>query len=286
MVDIQQNLNIPCFYHVPKNAGTYIISIMFLYFRLFRRSHTNWLSLKKETGRNIVIHHDNKEIARIIAGDPNFICNESLIFKRGVIEDNTHYTINLNECSHDVFINLNIFSIIIEADGFVYHDQIKKFFEKYNLIDFMILRDPVKRAVSFFDYINSDKAKHEPTYGIIPNKFSEYAKSAYTEDSWLIRQFSKVQNSVGITLKNYVDVFHILKKFKICDIKNTNKFIDDIFKQYLNLNLTEKQKQQNGWDIIYNSKSKSSTIIDEESHKLLQQRMIYDIELYNKLLSC
>jgi hypothetical protein len=259
---------------------------MFLYFRLFRRTHTNWLSLKKETGRNIVIHHDNKEIARIIAGDPNFICNESSILKRGVIEDNTHYTINLNECSHDVFINLNIFSIIIEADGFVYHDQIKKFFEKYNLIDFMILRDPVKRAVSFFDYINSDKAKHEPTYGIIPNKFSEYAKSAYTEDSWLIRQFTKVQNSVGITLKNYVDVFHILKKFKICDIKNTNKFIDDIFKQYLNLNLTEKQKQQNGWDIIYNSKSKSSTIIDEESHKLLQNRMIYDIELYNKLLSC
>mgnify|MGYP003686580005 CR=1 FL=1 len=116
MVDIQQNLNVPCFYHVPKNAGTYTLSIMFLYFRLFRRSHTNWLLL---TGRNIVIHHDNKEIARIIAGDPNFICNESLIFKRGVIEDDTHYTINLNECSHDAFVNLNIFSIIIKQNEFL-----------------------------------------------------------------------------------------------------------------------------------------------------------------------
>lgn len=292
MIDPQQNKNIPCFYHIPKSAGTYAISLIFLHFRLFRLSQTNWLSLKKETTRNIVIRHNNKEIARIIGGDPNFICNESSIFKPG--DDDTHYTINLNECSPDLFVNLNVFSIIIEPGGFRYHDQIfwflddifesKKSFKKFNFINFMILREPIKRAISFFDYINSDKSKHEPTHGIIPNKFSEYAKSQYTEDSWLIRQFTNVDNSTGITRGNYNAALNILKTFKLCDIKDTDSFVRNIFKESLNVNLTQQYMQANGWSTTRNSKSTNPTVIDEESRKILQERMKYEIDLYNKLL--
>ena len=150
----------------------------------------------------------------------------------------------------------------------------------------MILREPIKRVISFFDYINSDKAKHEPTYGIIPNKFAEYAKSQYTEDSWLIRQFANVDNSKGITLENYNTALNILKKFKSCDIKDTDSFVRNIFKESLNLKLTQQDMQAKGWSTIRNSKSENPTIIDEESRKILQQRMKYDIDLYNKLLSC
>jgi hypothetical protein len=286
MIDPQQHRNIPCFYHVPKNAGTYTISLMILFFRLLRRDRTTWQSrVSGPSARNIVIHLNNLEIARLIAGDPNDICNQAPIFKRGS-EDKTHYTINLSDCSAETFSCLNIFSIVIESDGFIYHDQIKKSFEKYNLIDFMILREPIKRVISFFDYINSDKAKHEPTYGIIPNKFAEYAKSQYTEDSWLIRQFANVDNSKGITLENYNTALNILKKFKSCDIKDTDSFVRNIFKESLNLKLTQQDMQAKGWSTIRNSKSENPTIIDEESRKILQQRMKYDIDLYNKLLSC
>ena len=285
MRDIIQNDNVPCFYHVPKNAGTFVISSILLHFRLFRASKTNWLALNKETARNIVIWDNNKEVARVIAGDPNFICNDSLIFKKGNDEDNTHYTIQLNQCSPYVFESLNIFSIVIEADGFKLHSEITTHFRKYNLISFMILRNSLDRAISFFNYINSESAKHEPTYGIIPSSFEDYVKSEYIEDSWLIRQFSEVGEH-GIQFNNLQETYDVVKNFEICDIEKTDEFICYIFRKYVDLNLTKQQKSVSGWNLEYNSNLNKKNSYSESLISILEERMKYDIELYQKLVKC
>ena len=61
----QGKRKIPTFFHVPKNAGTYYISMMLLFFRWWRREHrVDWMEMqpvsengeKKESIKNIEIY--------------------------------------------------------------------------------------------------------------------------------------------------------------------------------------------------------------------------------------
>ena len=120
---------------------------------------------------------------------------------------------------------LNLFTIVIEADGFKFHKEILNKFTDYDCKKFILLREPIKRMMSFFNYITSESAKHEPTYGIIPNNLSEYIQSSYLEDSWLIRQFANVSDNDGINDNHYNETYNELKNFDIADVKNTETFI-------------------------------------------------------------
>jgi len=54
-MNIKDQITIPAFYHVPKNAGTYYISMMLLFFRKFRRMYKQrWIDvqgLKNKTNK-------------------------------------------------------------------------------------------------------------------------------------------------------------------------------------------------------------------------------------------
>lgn len=287
MKPIHQNSNLPVFYHVPKNAGTFAMSLIFLYLRMLRRKiSVGGIEKRFETNRNIVIKKGHLEIARILAFDPNNECSKCDLYKRGIKEDETHYIIELNDIEKIDLKKLNLFTIVIEADGFKFHKEILNKFKNYDCKKFILLREPIKRMMSFFNYITSEFAKHEPTYGIIPNNLSEYIQSSHLEDSWLIRQFANVSDNEGINDNHYNETFNELKNFDIADVKNTETLIKDIYSKYLNLELSINDRKVLSKDLVHNASKKNNLSLSNDQIKILNERMKYEIKLYNNLVKC
>lgn len=287
MKPIHQNSNLPVFYHVPKNAGTFAMSLIFLYLRMLRRKiSVGGVERRFETNRNIVVKKDHLEIARILAFDPNNECSKCDLYKRGIKEDETHYIIELNDIEKIDLKKLNLFTIVIEADGFKFHKEILNKFTNYDCKKFILLREPLKRMMSFFNYITSESAKHEPTYGIIPNNLSEYIKSSYLEDSWLIRQFANVSDNEGINDNHYNETFNELKNFDIADVKNTEILLKDVYSKYLNLELSINDRKVLSKDLVHNASKKNDHVFSIDEIKIVNERMKYEIKLYNNLVKC
>lgn len=281
MKPIHQNSNLPVFYHVPKNAGTFAMSLIFLYIRIFQGQNGGI----EKTIRNIVIRNaQNLELARIIGYDPNMYCNSADDFVKGDLNDHTHYYIDVEKITNEHLNSLNIFTIIIEADGFKFHKEILNKFKNYDCKKFILLREPIKRMMSFFNYIISESAKHEPTYGIIPNNLSEYIQSSHLEDSWLIRQFANVSDNEGINDNHYNETFNELKNFDIADVENTETLIKDIYGKYLNLELSSNDRQFLSEYLVHNASKKNNLSLSNDQIKILNERMKYEIKLYNNLV--
>ena len=205
----------------------------------------------------ILLLKKHLEIARILAFDPNNECSKCDLYKRRIKEDETHYIIELNDIEKIDLKKLNLFTIVIEADGFKFHKEILNKFTNYDCKKFILLREPLKRMMSFFNYITSESAKHEPTYGIIPNNLSEYIKSSYLEDSWLIRQFANVSDNEGINDNHYNETFNELKNFDIADVKNTEILLKDVYSKYLNLELSINDRKVLSKDLVHNASKKN-----------------------------
>lgn len=283
---IYQNSNVPVFYHVPKNAGTFAISLIFLYLRIFRRK-INGLNPEYETNRNIVIRNaQNLQFARILGYDPNNYCASADDFVKGDLNDDTHYYIDVEKITNEHLNSFNVFTIILEAGGFLHHNHILSKFPQYNLKKFIILRDPIKRMFSFFNYINSDSAKHEPTYGIIPNNLSEYVNSHYIEDSWLIRQFANVSDTEGINDNHYDITYNELKHFDVADISNTENLIKQVYADYLNIYLSNADRNSLSKDLVSNQSKKHNNDLSEQDLQVVNERIKYEIKLYNNLVKC
>jgi hypothetical protein len=284
---LHQNKNVPVFYHVPKNAGTFAMSLIFLYLRMLRRKiSVGGIEKRFETNRNIVIKKGHLEIARILAFDPNNECSKCDLYVRGIKEDETHYIIELNDIEKLDLKKLNLFTIVIEADGFKLHKEILNKFQDYDCKKFILLREPIKRMMSFFNYITSESAKHEPTYGIIPNNLSEYVNSHYIEDSWLIRQFANINDNEGINDNHYDITYNELKHFDVADVKNTEILLRDVYSKYLNLELSINDRKVLSKDLVHNASKKNNHVLSNDEIEIVNERMKYEIKLYNNLVKC
>jgi len=274
---------IPLFYHVPKNAGTYFISIMILYLRLFRRERTSWLESSHETIKNIEIFCNKKSIGRIIAADPH---NEVKKFFKTKDVAQVYFPVELKKIPKDFFRKIFIFGIIIEPDGFLEDNKIIELFNyyKFRFVKSLILRNPYERARSFYNYIVDDMSKHEWTHGLITgNNFEEYLESGYVEDSWVIRNICGIGDSVPIEEYHLDKANSILMSFNCVDISKTNTLLDMTFEQCYGYRFREIPRE---WsvNITRNSSSKKDMIdfsdLKEETQKKFLDRTKYDLDLY------
>jgi len=274
---------IPVFYHVPKNAGTYFISVMILFLRLFRREKTNWLMFKHETIKNIEVFNDGKSVARILLGDP-----ENLISRRYRTKDpaKVYHKVEFKKLDMQIISKCFVWGIIIEPDGFIDDQYFLDLFDQFNF-DFkksIILREPYARARSFYNYIVDDMSKHEWTHGLITgNNFEEYLESGYVEDSWVIRNICGIGNSTEIEDYHYDKTKAKLMQFFVVDISKTNKLLSKIFSICYNYNFEDLPPE---WSINFtkNSSSKKYMTNFEDLPEHIQikfsERVKFDRRLY------
>jgi hypothetical protein len=277
-----QNKNIPIFFHVPKNAGTFAISLIFQYLRVLRRqlhAEANF-----QTIRNIVVKKGRLDAARILALDPTNECSNCDKYRRGMEADKTHYIIDLDDMGGLNFKLLNIFTVVIEAAGFTSRSEILEIFKDYDCRRFIVLRDPIKRMFSLFNYLNSDSAKHEATYGIIPDNISDYINGNHLGDSWLIRQFVNLPDECNIEDSHYDLTYDELKDFQIADIKDVENLVIQIYKKHFNLELSPKDREEFSKYIVKNESKKQNHELTDEEKELINHNMRYGIKLYEELM--
>ena len=285
----EKYIDIPLFYHVPKNAGTYFISIIILFLRLFRRERTDWLKLEHETIKNIEIFEKNKSIGRVIVADPHNTIGSK--FKTKDV-NKVYYPLRLNKINEGILENIFIFALIIEPDGFIYQQKVIDLFsfEKFNFEKCIILRPPFERARSFYNYIVDDMSEHEWTHGLITgDNFEEYLKSGYVEDSWVIRNLCGIGDTVPIEEYHLDKANSLLINFKAVDIKETNSLLNLIFRRCYKYEMDQIPKE---WsvNITRNSSSKKDMIefsdLDESAQKAFINRTQFDEQLYRHNVLC
>ena len=282
-------MKIPVFLHIPKNAGTYVLSITMKLFRF----HSKKIGLNTEYNWNLNLRRlhvieNETHIATFFVHDPKKIRN----FKKSFIpHDQDEY---VNTITFDNLLNdlehLNVFSIIIEPSNLIHYfftdNRYTSLFRTINKfpIYYTVLREPFDRSFSMFRYISGDMSKHEETHKKIKsNSFTEYLKSSQLEDSWIIRRLNGMKDLDPITDTHYLKACSILDVFQIEDINNVNRIIDKVF--FDCYQITQNIIPNYDADVNMNknvSKLKIKKILNNDVISIFNERTKFEQMIYKK----
>jgi len=222
---------IPIFYHIPKNAGTYVSDWLTIGLRYYRITYTSWLKThdaERDSIKRLMVMKGGILIARLMVGDPDYYCDSDPRFASKMSK--TEFYIDVQNLTLDLLDNVFLFSVIIEGNGFKTRNCILALLEKYDLHHFLILRDPFSRALSIYHYLKSKDSKHECTHGAIRAvTFQDYILSEQCEDSWLIRNLLNIADEKELKQIHLKKTKKILKTFNVYDIKYTQQAVQEAF---------------------------------------------------------
>jgi len=276
---ISNSIFIPVYIHIPKNAGTYMLSWMQTFNNYYHceigKFDKKYIASNKQIRKCIVDLNSGGQCTCCVLS-PNNIHLNSNDFKLE-FESNPH----VDRISEDIFItnlkckNLHLFSFTFDPVGnsflnnFIFADKVSEILKK-KLCYFTILRDPFQRALSLFSYLQSADSIHEKTHNIYAGLDIEtYLRSYAVEDSYAIRALCGLHDDLLITDCDFNRALNVLKGIR-CHIlgkNNLHDFIDEIFltcygistkkipDSYLNLS---KNKTTRKVDFKWNQLSQSS----------------------------
>ena len=280
-------MKLPVFFHIPKNAGTYIFNRLFAACALLNRP--DYAKLGVLTIRTCEVLKDGLIAYRFIVRDLNNHCNHSISFS-SVDGDDYCYQVSyedwLQEKNH-----LEIKGLCVQDISFLKfkkekHDILNDYEELYS---FICLRETYDRTQSLFSYLKSTQSQHESTYGVLDNlSFEEYINSIYLEDSWLIRTLNNIPDSEPITDDDYKKSINILSTMHVFNMQSIDDELRDIFQTCYDFDLEK-------WyfhDIYLNkvkneTKNKTSIPFEQlalETQSTFLSRTVWDIQLYNHFI--
>jgi len=221
---------LPVYYHVPKNAGTYVTNMSLLYFRGFRRNYTDWNDRGYETIKNVeIIDEHNNTLARLITGDPDNMCVSDVLMSNNDV-DTSHHRVMLSDLTSSCIHRLKLFILIIEDHGFSMGEHICKMVKNNRPYqEYVTIREPFSRTVSWYSYITSEASSHEPLHQCVKTSLENYIKSDIFESNWLMRKLIGVSDSDDFTYEHYEQAKNRLNNFNVYNVRDTDQMIDTMF---------------------------------------------------------
>lgn len=277
--------SLPVFFHVPKAAGTYAISIFIGLLRAYRLKSPHSVSALHETIKNIQIHHNSAIIGRLIALDWN---NAASVHCKPIGDSPIDYT-----CTMDDVIQLlkvpptqfECFVLCVESDGFPIWETIVKPFENtFKCHKFMFMRDPIERQISLFNYLSSDKSAHEYSHENVRQDpdgkadFDVFLKNHGSyEDSWLIRMLCKVPIREKLNQTHLDSAIQILNQFTISSMSDVDRGIELQFDMAHNVTLSKINKRFLSETQYNATESKRIPQVSEQA----RAHLFWDYKLYD-----
>ena len=273
----------PIFFHIPKNAGTYVITANQA---LLEENCKPQLLVK-----NFLVDIPNSTLLRVFCA----INNETLF----QIQSRMTYKIDkLNAViDFDEFLefvrakSMQILSMVIEPGYFwgcskfstnllpcfaaafkicVMHDM--------NYICYTILRPIAERCKSIYSYLRSEASSHEPNHQCINSgSLEEHVNSEEFETNWICRS---ILGCESINESRFADVCGLLSKFHVYNILQADQCINDIFRLCFEANNIQLDKQQ----LNKNKNKQNSQIINNNLIDAINQKNAWDYRLYSTFL--
>ena len=267
--------NIPVFYHIPKNSGTYV-------FRCFlseARKHN------KDKVQIVRVLLENKYvIAKLIVLNNSDFLNQCNNFTP-LNDSKISWDLLVEDLTEDILQKLSIHSVFIEGRAFRHTETSLKplflFLAQFKLYEFIMLREPFSREQSLYNYLTSDKSKHEHSHKIFKSIcFEEHIMSKQLQDSWLIRNLVNIPNKVKLTEDNFNKARNILQKFNVYDVKDTDKAIKEILLKCFNIQeFNTEALAHKKHDNIYKKIKFEELPLDVQT--TFKERKYWDQKLYN-----
>jgi hypothetical protein len=293
---IKEPEHLPVFYHIAKNAGTYVLSWMMMLCRKYnlhlgKHQIPGWSS--KRIRRSIVLLKEGKQLTCCIH-TPTDVATINNNFKKDKFSDEVTDYVDL-EFFIDSINNgdVEVFSISVDPTvpgASIQRDAIEKIkhaSKREHALNFTVLRDPFARSISLYHYIKGDKSKHEPTHdSIISANFLEYIQSSELEDSWLIRHLLDMQDSQVIEPRHFTLANEYLQYFRISDMGGVDELINNVFHGSYGILQSDVEPKVVATHINKNKTNKKLKFKFEDLESTLQQtfldRTYWDRKLWEK----
>lgn len=274
--------HIPVFYHIPKNAGTYIQNRVFAACAIRSILHITGLERPPVKICDVVV--DDHVLYRVIIYiDP---------------KNERHFEHFKTICDHSIQIEYDDFlsvlekatiqSIAVQDSGFRrFSDDWHEVLKDQTVYKYTCLRDPYSRCQSMFNYLKSPKSHHEPHHDVFKDMlFIEYLNSFYLEDSWLIKNTNQMNDQDIITSDHYYCTCKMLSTMNICNMKNVDKCLSIMFDCCYNFDLSEHTYRGIYKNIHYNKTDYIDTIeynkLSQYTKNVFKKRVKFDLQIYTR----
>lgn len=211
-------LKVPTFFHIPKNAGTYVYNVSFWSLCV------NLLNSEKPWA--LEVFKNSKLSYRLICR----LKNQSQDQKYLRMDAGYWRRVDINDLD---FNDLDIYFLeVCDVSFNSYEEDIyKNLPANVKPYEFLILREPYPRIQSIYSYTQSKRSRHEPSHDSFSGmSFEEYLNSPLLEGGWLIRSLVDLPNEIPITEEHFNSACEILDRMLVFDIKNVDKNLKKIFR--------------------------------------------------------
>ena len=159
------------------------------------------------------------------------------------------------------------------------------FLSKSVLYKFIILREPFSREQSLYNYLTSEKSKHEHTHNKFKSlSFEEHIMSKQLQDSWIIRALLDIPSGTTLTEEHFNKACEILETMETYDINYTDKVIQDVLSKCFNVNNFDPHKINS---VKTNKNTYNKIKFDElslDAQKKFNDHKYLDIQLYTRFI--
>lgn len=280
--NVEKNL-VPVFLHVPKNAGTFVISSLTRFFvRIYngdKFERVQRLQIDDEKFGSFTVHtyflgDDWRQDDRIRKYKFDAARSRSTDFQTLFSYIKEYRVVILSITMEPVQLNIKTSYEkaweVCQAAGF-------------EPMNFLLLRDPWSRACSLYNYLSSKSSSHETTHKALKvNSFKEYIHSVFLEDSWIIRTLCNLKGGEPISEDHYNQAVKFLSdnKFFVRDVTASPELLRHVLSKSFKIEVNEDdligEKNQSKY-----SKYLRSDFALEDCEKFAE-RTKWDQKLYNE----